>query len=617
MKFSYILSEGKKERLIDKFRSQLEPLGNEAIQYAEKIIDEDPSVTKKYSEWGIKKLIDTNKDPHYSYQGKSLITIASIIISEIVKYHQIVDTISPEKVRTMFDFNQIHDHFSDEKTEEKIKTRPKDINSFTNLIDLNYFNDQYDEYVENIQTEKDIKKEADKIFENDRFLIVRPLSHKSSCYYGASTQWCTTTENDESYFKSSTIRGKLYYIIDKKSQDKKYGKMALLIPHGRGALEVYDQQDDIQNVSFLLQRFEPIKDKIEDLINESDDYATLLKVKKNPKKSQYEAIRSEYFDRFDGTNLILNFNDSIEEYLSFFKDDVGSDALSYYNFMYQNPTRDFFYESSRFEDDMIEGYPLYSLTNEHTDYLKAIIEIVKPELLNSFEGSDIKEGEHAKIAEFMRDELPDVYNSFEEIYTIAQEESYHRGFMKYVEDEICNIYDDIGLVKVEDSPCFGQYSIPVDRLLYYYDEDLENNRNLPVEQILENQVLNELQLNEYPYESVHEYQDEDTFIDNFDNDLLRSLKNELNSLESDEDVITNSNQYKRIVSFIEKRFGFNKPNKIGDDEDMRYITFTGVDPKTNKIDFTLTDSNNQTNVGKARLDTIIQLLNNYTLFDPF
>ena len=135
MKFINLLIEGKKERIIDKFRSQLEQLGDEAIQYAEKIIDEDPSTTKKYSEWGIKKLIDTKKDPHYEYQGKSIITITGIIISEIIKYHQIADRLSPEKVRTMFDFNKIHDHFSDKKTEDKINSRPKDINSFTNLND--------------------------------------------------------------------------------------------------------------------------------------------------------------------------------------------------------------------------------------------------------------------------------------------------------------------------------------------------------------------------------------------------------------------------------------------------------------------------------------------------
>lgn len=616
MKFSYILSEGKKERIIEKFKSQLESLPDGALGSAEKIIDGDPSATKKYSEWAIKKFIESLTDPSL-YENYSIDRVSDFFIKNIEKYNNIVDKLSPEKTEKIFEFSNLSGSLSSDSTEKKIKSKPKDINSFDKISDLHQFISRYNSYDVYVGNEKKAKSEVDRIYEDDRFLIVRPLSHKSSCYYGANTKWCTTSRDDSGYFDRYTKRGKLFYIIDKKSKDGKYGKMALLVPHGKGALEVYDQQDDIQNISFLLQRFEPIKDKIEELVNESDDYTTLLKIKENPKNSQYEAIRSEYFDRFDGTNLILNFNDSIEEYLSLFKDNVGSEALSYYNFMYQNPTRDFFYESSRFNDDMMEGYPLYSLTNEHTDYLKSIIEIVKPELLNSFEGSDIKEGEHAKIAKFLEDELPDVYNSFEEVYTMAQEESYHRGFMKYVEDEICNIYDDIGLVKVDNSPCFGQYSIPVDRLLYYYEEDLENNRNLPVEQILENQVLNNLELDGYPYDSIHEYQDEDVFIDNFDNDMLNSLKINLTSLESDEDVITNAKQYKRIVSFIEKRFGFNKPNKIGDDEDMKYITFNGVDPKTNKIDFTLTDSNNQTKVGKARLDTIIQLLNNYILFDPF
>ena len=70
MKFINLLIEGKKERIIDKFRSQLEPLGDEAIQYAE--IDYRPTTqaaTKKYSEWGVKKFIDEINKPTSSVVG--------------------------------------------------------------------------------------------------------------------------------------------------------------------------------------------------------------------------------------------------------------------------------------------------------------------------------------------------------------------------------------------------------------------------------------------------------------------------------------------------------------------------------------------------------------------
>lgn len=617
MNIIQILNEGKKERLIDKFRSQLEPLGDEAIQYAEKIIDEDPSVTKKYSEWGIKKLIDENKNTHYVYRGKSLITIASIIISEIIKYHQIVDTVSPEKVRTMFDFNRIHDHFTDEKTEDKIKTRPKDINSFTNLIDLNYFNDQYGEYIENTQTEKDVKKEADKLYEDDRFLIVRPLSHKSSCYYGANTQWCTTTADNEDYFNRYTSRGKLYYIIDKKSQDRTYGKMALLVPFGKGAPEVYNQQDGGERYAFLLERFAPIKEEIQKLTEQGDDYETLKKVRSNPKIAMYEALSSHFFDRFDGKYVVFNFSNELKNYLDFMEDEVGEDAINYYVWAYENPNGDFFYETSRFDDDMMEGYPLHVLTPEHIDILRSIVEIIEPELLEAFDGSEIKRDSAEKVAEFIEKRLPKLYKEFSELYSEVEDRSIHEGVKEYIDNEICNLYDEIGLTRVEDSECFGQYKISIDKLIHFYEENLDYTKELSAEQVLENVIQQNVDLDSYFLDSVQEYQDWNIFTGEFNGAMTNILDNILEDVESDSEFVTDSKEYKRILNYISKKFGLNQPYPIKTSEDETEIIFTSINPKNSKINFVLVKPDGERKKGSARLTTIIKLLNNYTLFDPF
>ena len=618
MKFINLLIEGKKERIIDKFRSQLEPLGDESIQYAEKIIDQDPSATKKYSEWGIKKLIDTNKDPHDVYQDKSLIDIASIIISEIIKYHQIVDKVSPEKVRTMFDFNEIHDHFSDEKTEDKIKNKPKDINSFTNLVDLNYFNDQYDEYVESVQTEKDIKKEADKIYEDDRFLIIRPLSHKSSCYYGANTQWCTTSKDNEDYFNRYTSKGKLYYIIDKKSSDKTYGKMALLIPFGSGTPEVYNQEDHGERYAFLLERFAPIKDEIQKLNEKGDDYETLKKVKGNPKISMYESLNSDFFDRFNGEDVILNFSDELTNFLKLMEEEVGEDAIGHYDWAYTNPNGDFFYETYRFDDDMREGYPLYSLNEEHVGLLRSIVEIMEPELLKYFDGNTIiRDGDgDERLSKFISELLPKFYEEFSYLYSQAEDTSIHEGIKKYVDENVCNLYDDIGLKRVEDGSCFDQYEISVDRLLEMYEDDLEYNKNLSMQQVLENYIHRNIDLSEDVLELYHEYQDLDTFSEMFDDEMTNLLEKVLEGLESDDEVVSDAKGYRRILNYITKNFGLNKPYPIKTSDDGTEIIFRGVNPKNSKIDFVLVNGDER-KTGSAKLSTIIKLLNNYTLFSPF
>ena len=88
--------------------------------------------------------------------------------------------------------------------------------------------------VENKQNEKSAKKEADKIFENDSLLIIKPKSFQSSCYYGAGTTWCTTMKNTPSYFNDYSSKGTLYYVILKKvDRDNKFYKMAIFTPKNK------------------------------------------------------------------------------------------------------------------------------------------------------------------------------------------------------------------------------------------------------------------------------------------------------------------------------------------------------------------------------------------------
>lgn len=618
MNIIQILNEGKKERLIDKFRSQLEPLGDEVLQVAEQIVDNDPSVTKKYSEWAIKKFIEMLQNPSSNLQGRPPITLASLLWVKLKYYHNIVDKLSPEKVSKIIDTVGVDGDFSSDRTEEKIRIRPKDITSFDTYEDLSILVSYYDDYLESIETEKDIKKDADKIYEDDRFLIVRPLSHKTSCYYGANTQWCTTTSDDEDYFNKYTSRGKLYYIIDKKSQDVKYSKMALLVPFKTGSLEIYNQQDGLESYNFLLERFEPIKEQIKKLTNKDDDYKILKKVRSNPKIGMYESLSSHFFDEFDGEDVIFNFSNQLKNYLDFMEDEVGEEAIGYYIWAYENPNGNFFYEFSSFDDDMNEGYPLHTLTPEHVDILRAIVEILEPELLDVFNGSEIKhKGDwDIKLANFIKNKLPKLYENFGYLYSDAEDKSIHEGVIVYIEDKICNLYNKIGLIKVNDD-CFGRYKISIDRLLDIYEINLDYNKELSVEQVLENIIQQEIDLDGYFIDSVNEYQDTDVFYELFNEKMTNLLDNTLYELESNTDVVTDASEYKRILNYISKKFGLNQPYPIKTAEDETQIIFTGVNPKNSKINFDLVKPDGERKKGSAKLTTIIKLLSNYTLFDPF
>lgn len=62
--------------------------------------------------------------------------------------------------------------------------------------------------------DKELEKQIVKIYEDDEWLILRPLSEKASAKYGAGTKWCTTMEHND-YFDRYCRRGILIYNINK------------------------------------------------------------------------------------------------------------------------------------------------------------------------------------------------------------------------------------------------------------------------------------------------------------------------------------------------------------------------------------------------------------------
>lgn len=64
---------------------------------------------------------------------------------------------------------------------------------------------------------KDLENEVIKVYEDDEWLLIRPLTYLSSKKYGSNTKWCTTTESNPEYFMKYTKKGILIYCINKKT----------------------------------------------------------------------------------------------------------------------------------------------------------------------------------------------------------------------------------------------------------------------------------------------------------------------------------------------------------------------------------------------------------------
>jgi hypothetical protein len=116
---------------------------------------------------------------------------------------------------------------------------------------------------------------------------------------------------------------------------------------------------------------------------------------------------------------------------------------------------------------------------------------------------------------------------------------------------------------------------------------------------------------------MNEYQNNDIFEDIFNDDMTSLLENVLDDLEMDDEVVTDANEYRRILKYIKDKFGLDKPYPIKTSDEGIEIIFKGVNPKTSKINFELINPEGEKKEGSAKLSTIIKLLNNYTLFHPF
>jgi hypothetical protein len=89
----------------------------------------------------------------------------------------------------------------------------KDISQYTNFLELN----ESVVLAQEIENRKKLEKEILKIYEDDTWFILTPLSFEASQVYGANTKWCVTQEK---YWIKYLSTHRLIYVINKKTDTK-------------------------------------------------------------------------------------------------------------------------------------------------------------------------------------------------------------------------------------------------------------------------------------------------------------------------------------------------------------------------------------------------------------
>ena len=94
-----------------------------------------------------------------------------------------------------------------------------DLNGYKSLPEMYKAIKPYYKTNSNAEKSQKIKDtEAEKLYEDEAFMVVNPKTRKASILYGKGTQWCTAAKNNNQ-FRYYNKMGKLYIIID-----KRYGK---------------------------------------------------------------------------------------------------------------------------------------------------------------------------------------------------------------------------------------------------------------------------------------------------------------------------------------------------------------------------------------------------------
>lgn len=168
---------------LDKLKEQHPDLNISIMDILAKI---DPSKTYKYTEFLVKKFKEFYNDYEDFSIGVGLEMLGSENMESLNEFeiHAKANRITNPDISQYKDFNQIHNAVKE--AEEKVKL-------------------------------KELEKQVIKLFDNDEWSVMIPLSYEASKIYGSNTKWCTTQErywND--YYKTY----KLIYIQNKKTNEK-------------------------------------------------------------------------------------------------------------------------------------------------------------------------------------------------------------------------------------------------------------------------------------------------------------------------------------------------------------------------------------------------------------
>lgn len=594
----FFLQESKKDDSIKKL-SELYPNDIEDI---EKIMDLSTKFGTKYIPFLEKAtkefIVDSDVD---------IDDYVNLLENRIRVFHRNVDRITPDVIASV---KELYDGVESKTFPnlDKVIKQPKDINSYT-VKTLYYLSQALQMIQSNKEKERTAKKDVKKIYDDGDTMIVEPMSHVASCYYGAGTKWCTTMQ-DPGYYNKYTSSGNLYYIIDKNNRRQ---KLALYV-NKDGKTEVYDTADKLKTVAFLFHVYPEVTEFV------SKEILGGGEIKQGLEKILAGKVGRWSGDRIDPTislveelpngdyQLQLDLNDSEHDFYKLFDIDEESSDSFYINMVYSVYSDFDFIDSYSSEEDWREGYVFSYMNDEQLGRLRQYIKILNPilyECLSEEKMNDYNSNCKQDIAEY----LQITFNS--DVESIISELTYDKnrdiagGIKEYLENNFENVFEEYGL------PMTGSVYHPKvkvsDLIKTYekYDPMFTMSIYGLLKTIVDTEKIYGPDISDRIYEfseTGYEYGDTSRAFDR----LLDDMEEEIGSIDVD--------SVNQSYELIKKIGGINNWIKMpGDSRFM--IKIEDIDTEDNRITFLIQNKQGKTKKMRLPFENFKDFIYNQSLFE--
>jgi len=556
-KYPVIIVEGKKEDVAKRLKQRFEYDG----PFIDRVLNSDPT-SYKYVEYIAKKLekvipeLAGERGGLNVQQGEALQNLFGTIIPW---FHANVNRITEDDIwtaETAFR-NDMNNEYVVPNI-EGIARSPKDINQYENPQFIKKLMNTIDARKTQREIEREIKTQADKIYEDNDVLVVRPKSHAASCYYGANTKWCTTQTGNPGYFDKYFRDGNLYYFLNKKTNNK----LALYRNESQRQTEVYDAQDRNISIENLRESFPNQSELIDDLLGIGEFIKKLREFSKGKinsrelEDSDDAILQVKVSDILGQSAIVIDFGDDEKFFKNF---DVSEDDMWFMNSISSSYSDYEFIDSYTVEEDWKEGYIVFGdLNDENREKLKQIGEILISSKEFNLNSEEYRQELSTTLLDLFERETDNILSD----YFVEKNREMSVTARESIEKEINDVLESAGFTLKRS---YNEIvTTPANLLMWSARLGINKSDVISLfNQIVEN---NGGSIGGWA-EDQYEYQDSDNFdSDSFNNEVERQLDSIIEKLDEDVNVTEFLEFRKKILS----KYDIGKVYELPKDKSLKF-----------------------------------------------